>query len=55
MVVRTKVKQKLEDALEFNDEPKSIYPSILELPDRETKKHNERASYSPETKQVEYI
>ena len=52
MIVRTKIKQKPEDVLEFEDKPKSIYPKILELPEREPKKHNERASYSPETKQV---
>ena len=55
MVVRTKIKQKPEDVLEFDDESKSIYPKILELPDKEAKKRNERASYSPETKQVESI
>ena len=50
IVVRTMVKQKPEDVLEFDDEPKSIYPKILELPDREAKKRGRRAKFDPLTK-----
>ena len=50
MIVRTKIKQKPEDVLEFDDEPKSIYPRILELPDSEPKKRGRRAKFDPLTK-----
>ena len=53
MVVRTKIKQNPEDVLEFDDEPKSIYPKNLQLPDREPKKRGRPAKYNPDTKDFE--
>ena len=50
MVLRTKIKQKPEDVLEFDDEPKLIYPKILELPDREQKTRKRRATFDPQTR-----
>lgn len=50
MVVRTMVKQKPSDALEFEDKPKSIYPKNLELPDREQTTRKRRAMFDPLTK-----
>ena len=46
MVVRTKIKQKPEDVLEFEDKP-SLYPKILELPERQKDRHGKRATYNP--------
>ena len=37
----------------LDDEPKSIYPSLLELPDREPKKRGRRAKYNSDTKRFE--
>lgn len=53
MVVRTKIKQTEEDVLEFDDEPKSIYPKNLELPYRIPKKRGRRAKFDPITNSFE--
>jgi len=54
ITVRTKIKQRPEDILEFEDKPRSIYPRILELElPKDEKQSCKRATFHPDTKQVE--